>query len=326
MAGPAKLRIGYTLMTEQRAPTDLVADARLAEAAGFPFAVMSDHFHPWLEAQGHSGYAWSILGAIAAVTEKMELMTYVTCPIRRYHPAIVAQKAATIALLSNGRFRLGLGAGERLNEHVVGGGWPSTDVRHEMLEEAVEIIRMLWEGDYVTYHGMHFSVDTAKLFDLPAKLPEIGIAVSGPKSVSLAGGLADFLIATEPDKALIDQWREAGGTGDRIVGQLPVCWGTDRDACIKLAHEQFRWGVGGGWGIQADLPNPSNFDRATQRVKPEEVAEEVPCGPDPQPIVEAVSKFAEAGFTDVAIVQVGPDQKGFCDFYARTLRGAFERA
>lgn len=315
-------RIGYTLMGEQRAPRDLVEDAQLAEHAGFEFAVASDHFHPWLEAQAHSPFAWSVLGAVAYATRRIELMTYVTCPIMRYHPAIIAQAAATVALLAQGRFNLGLGAGERLNEHVVGAGWPSTDRRHQMLEEAVEIIRLLWEGEYVTYHGLHFSVDSAKLFDLPDTPPQIGIAVSGPKSCALAGGLADFLIATEPKRELIDAWQRAGGDGERIVGQIPLCYGADRDACIQLAHEQFRWGNVGGWGVQADLPNPVNFERVSASVTPEQIAEEIPCGPDIDPIVQAVKTFTRAGFTDIALVQIGPDQRGLCELYERELRQA----
>jgi G6PDH family F420-dependent oxidoreductase len=313
--------IGYTLMGEQRGPRELVEDAVRAEAAGFDFAVSSDHFHPWLEEQGHSPYTWSVLGAVCATTKRMPLMTYVTCPILRYHPAVVAQKAATVALLSEGRFSLGLGAGERLNEHVVGGGWPSTDTRHEMLDEAVEIIRRLWEGGYVTHHGLHYAVDTARIFDLPSRAPEIGIAVSGPKSCKVAGERADFLIATEPKRELIDGWRAAGGTGKRIVGQFPVCYGRDRGACVRLAHQQFRWGLS-GWGVQADLPNPKNFDSASRYVREEDVAKEIPCGPDPGPIVEAAQKFFDAGFSDVALVQIGPDQAGFCSFYERELAKA----
>ncbi len=312
--------IGYTLMGEQRGPRDLVDDARQAEAAGFDFAVFSDHFHPWLEEQGHSPYAWSVLGAVSVATARMPLMTYVTTPILRYHPVIVAQKAATVALLSNGRFSLGLGSGERLNEHVVGAGWPSTAVRHEMLEEAVEIIRKLWEGGYVTHHGLHYQVDTARIFDLPPTPPQIGIAAGGPKACQLAGAHADFLIATEPKRELIDAWRAAGGRGC-VVGQLPVCYGADRSACVKLAHEQFRWGLS-GWGIQSDLPNPKNFDAAARFVREEDIAEEIPCGPEAGPIVEAVQKFLDAGFTDVALVQIGPAQVEFCEFYARELARA----
>ena len=207
------VRIGYTMMCEQRSPADLVTDAVRAEEARFDFAVISDHFHPWVEAQGHAPYAWAVLGAAAQATERIPLMTYVTTPTIRYHPAIVAQKAATMALLAPGRFRLGLGAGEQLNEHVVGRGFPPVDVRHEMLAEAVTIMRRLWDGGSVTHHGKHFTVESAKLFDRPEKPPPIGIAVSGPASCRLAGQVADLLIAVEPKAELVQGFAAAGGAG-----------------------------------------------------------------------------------------------------------------
>jgi G6PDH family F420-dependent oxidoreductase len=314
-------QIGYTLMCEQRSPKDLVRDAVLAEQAGFDFAVVSDHFHPWVEAQGHSGYAWSILGAVAQATERLPLMTYVTAPIIRYHPAIVAQKAATMAILADGRFRLGLGAGEQLNEHVVGQGYPAVDVRHAMLTEAVEIIRELWQGGYVTYRGEHYDVEGAKLFDLPAAPPLLGIAVSGKQSCALAGRMADLAIATEPKAELVQQFAQAGGAGKPAVGQTVVCWGPDEEACVKLAHEQFAWSLG-GWKIQAELPNTVHFEAFVQAVTPEQVAQKVPCGPDPEKIVESVKQFVDAGFTEVALVQGGQNQAEFCDFFARELAPA----
>ena len=315
--------IGYTMMCEQRPPKDLVEDLVEAERAGFDFSVISDHFHPWLEEQGHSGYAWSILGAAANATERIPLMTYVTCPIIRYHPAVVAQKAATMALLSDGRFSLGLGAGENLNEHVVGRDWPPVDVRHEMFREAIEIIRRLLDGGYVTYHGDHFDVDSAKLFDLPDEPPPIGVAVSGRSSCEIAGRQGDFAIATQPMAELMEMFREAGGTGKPGVAQIPVCWGPDEAECRRLAREQFRWAAG-GWKVQAELPNPVNFDAYSQFVREEDVAELVPCGPDADGIAEGVKQFVEAGFDRVALVQIGDRQKEFCDFYeeelAETLR------
>src|SRR3954470_16600432 len=232
---------GYTMMCEQSRPDQLVRDVQHAEDAGFDFSVTSDHYQPWLEAQGHSGYAWSILGAAAQATTRIPLMTYVTCPTVRYHPAVVAQKAATMQILSQGRFRLGLGAGENLNEHVVGGGWPSVDVRHEMLEEAVEIIRALFEGGHVNRRGTHFDVESARLWDLPDQPPPIGIAVSGEQSCALAGRLADLVIATEPQAGLLDAFDRHGGQDKPRVGQLPVCYDPDRATAVKRAHAQFRW-------------------------------------------------------------------------------------
>jgi G6PDH family F420-dependent oxidoreductase len=298
------VRIGYTMMGEQSGPRDLVDDLVRAEEAGFDFSVASDHYFPWLDAQGHSPYMWSVLGAAAQATSRIPLMTYVTCPTMRYHPAVVAQKAATMQLLSGGRFRLGLGAGENLNEHVVGGGWPPLSVRHEMLEEAVEIIRALWTGKYVTRRGKHFHVDSARLWDVPDPVPPLGIAASGRRSVELAARLADLLIAVEPEPDLVAGFHRQGGAGKPSIGQVPVCYDVDREAAVKRAHEQFRW-FGGGWKVNSELPSTAAFDAASASVRPEEVAESIPCGDDVEQFVQAVRKFAEAGFTEVALVQVG---------------------
>jgi len=319
-------RYGYTLMTEQSGPREIVRYAAAAERAGFDFEVMSDHFSPWLSAQKHAAYAWSMLGAVTQVTDRVELMTYVTSPIMRYHPAVVAQKAATIALLSGDRFTLGLGAGENLNEHVVGRGWPPVNVRHEMLGEAVEIITRLLDGGYVNYSGDHFRVDSAKLWGLPgAKLP-IGIAVSGDQSISTFAPMADHLIATEPKAELVDAWDEAvGGRESRKIGQIPICWDTDRGRAVERAHEQFRW-FAGGWKVNAELPGPAGFAGATQFVRPEDVADSIPCGPDVEGIVEAVGDFTRAGFTDVAVVQVGDEnQEEFLEFAHSDLLPALRR-
>jgi G6PDH family F420-dependent oxidoreductase len=312
------------MMCEQRSPQDLVNDLIHAERAGFDFSVISDHFHPWLEEQGHSGYAWSILGAAAQATGRIPLMTYVTCPLVRYHPAIVAQKAATMALLSDGRFSLGLGAGENLSEHIVGRGWPSADVRHEMFVEAIEIIRTLFDGGYVTYRGEHFDVEDAKLFDRPEEPPPIGVAVSGRPSCEVAGEQGDFVIAVEPKSELIEMFHEASGEGKPGVGQIPVCWGPDEAECRALAREQFRWAAG-GWKVMAELPNPVNFDAYSQFVREEDIAQMIPCGPEAEGIVQGVKQFVDAGFDRVALVQVGDRQKEFCEFYeselAQALRG-----
>lgn len=301
-------RYGYTLMTEQSGPRELVRYAGGAEQAGFDFEVMSDHYFPWLDEQGHAGYAWSMLGAVTQATERVELMTYVTCPILRYHPAVVAQKAATIGILSDNRFMLGLGAGENLNEHVVGQGWPPVNIRHEMLEEATLIIKALLDGGYVNFKGAHYRVDSAKLWDLPEERVEIGVAVSGEQSIQTFGPVADHLVAVEPSRSIVEQWDAAHGAESRKLGQLPVCWDTDRDRAIRTAHEQFRW-FGGGWKVNAELPGPAGFAGATQFVRPEDVAESIPCGPDIDAIVAAVRQFEDAGFTDVALVQIGDERQ-----------------
>jgi G6PDH family F420-dependent oxidoreductase len=310
-------RFGYTLMCEQSDPRSLVRDAARAEEAGFDFEVISDHYFPWLDSQGHAPNAWATLGAVATSTDRVDLRTYVTCPILRYHPAVVAQQAATVGLLSGGRFLLGLGAGENLNEHVVGHGWPPVNVRHEMFDEAVQIIRALFGGEYVNFAGRHFRVDSAKLWDVGDPPPRIGIAVSGPQSVRLAGDYADALIAVEPDSSLTRQYDQVGGAGKPRIGQVPICWDQSKDAAVKRAHDQFRW-FAGGWKVNAELPGTAAFAAATSFVKPEDVAESIPCGPDTDAHVAAVQQFVDAGFTDVALVQIGGDtQPEFLDWAER---------
>jgi G6PDH family F420-dependent oxidoreductase len=320
-------RYGYTLMTEQSGPRELVRYAAAGERAGFDFEVMSDHYFPWLDTQGHAAYAWSMLGAVTQATERVELMTYVTCPILRYHPAVVAQKAATVALLSNNRFTLGLGAGENLNEHVIGRGWPPANVRHEMLGEAIEIISALLAGGYVNYAGSHFRVDSAKLWDLPEQRVPIGVAVSGQQSISAFAPLVDHLIAVQPDEGLLSTWDSAAGNRDtRKIGQLPICWDSDRTRAVERAHEQFRW-FAGGWKVNAELPGTAGFAGATQYVTLEDVADSIPCGPDVENIVEAVKAFTQAGFTDVALVQIGDEKQAeFLDFAESDLLPALRAA
>src|SRR5690606_39116918 len=237
------------------------------------------------------------------------------------------QKAATMQLLSGGRFRLGLGSGENLNEHVVGGGWPSVDVRHEMLAEAVEIIRALFEGRHVNHRGAHFDVEAARLWDLPEEPPPIGVAVAGERSCALAGRLADLVIATEPEAGLLAAFDRHGGAGKPRVGQLPVCYDPDREAAVERAHAQFRW-FGSGWKVNSELPHPDSFASATQFVRPGDVAESIPCGDDPEAFVDAVRPYAEAGFTEIALVQIGGEsQPDYLDWSEKTLlpalRGAF---
>jgi G6PDH family F420-dependent oxidoreductase len=319
-------RFGYTLMCEQTDPRALVRDAARAEAAGFDFEVMSDHYFPWLDSQGHAPNAWVTLGAVANVTERVELYTYVTSPIMRYHPTVVAQQAATLNLLSGGRFTLGLGSGENLNEHIVGRGWPPVNVRHEMFQEAVEIIRSLFGGGYVNYKGEHFRVDSAKLWDIGDTPPKIGLAISGDQSARLAGEFGDVMIAVEPKAELGELFDQHGGAGKPRVGQVPICWDPDKDAAIERAHDQFRW-FAGGWKVNAELPGTAGFAAATQFVRKEDVAESIPCGPDVEAHVAAVKEFVDAGFTDVAVVQIGGEsQPGFLDWAERELIPALRSA
>jgi G6PDH family F420-dependent oxidoreductase len=311
--------IGYTIMGEQAGPRQLVADAHRAEQVGFDFLAASDHHSPWLAEQGHSPYTWSVLGAVAQATERIELMTYVTCPTMRYHPAVVAQKAATIQLLSEGRFTLGLGAGENLNEHVTGASWPQVDVRHEMLDDALHIIGPMLDGSTVTYRGKHLSTEAAKVWDLPPHAPPIGVAVSGEASCRLAGEHADVMIAVEP-RAELGQWFDAaGGAGKPRVGQTGLCFDRDEQTARKRARDQFRWFLG-GWHVMAELPGPGAFDAASATVTEDDVAEQIPCGPDVAAHVASVKRFVDAGFTHVAVVQIGGDaQDDFFDWAASDL-------
>ena len=314
-------RFGYTLMTEQSGPKELVRYAVDAERVGFDFEVSSDHYSPWLTEQGHAPYAWSVLGAVAQVTERVELATYVTCPTMRYHPAVIAQKSATMQLLADGRFILGLGSGENLNEHVVGEGWPSVAPRQDMLEEAITIIRELHSGELVTWEGEYFRVDSARVWDVPEGGVPIGIAVSGDKSVERFAPLGDHLISTEPEASLIEGWAKARGDGapSRSIAQIPISWAPNKQDAIERAHEQFSW-FAGGWAVNADLPTPAGFEGASQFVRPDDVAAQIACGPDLDELAESARPFLEAGFTDLAIVQIGDElQQRFLDEVAEPL-------
>ena len=307
------IRFGYTLLTEQSGPKDLIRYAVAAERAGFDFELCSDHYSPWLAAQGHAPYAWSVLGAVAHATDRVELLTFITCPTMRYHPAVVAQKAATLQILADGRFTLGLGSGENLNEHVVGRRWPTVARRHDMLREAITIIRGLFSGEVVDWKGEYFEVDSARLWDIPEVPVAIAVAVSGDRSVEMFAPIADHLVTTEPDAGLVGSWhhlRRATGlpVETRVFGQVPICWDPDRDAAVERAHEQFRW-FAGGWAVNSDLPTTAGFAGATQFVRPEDTAAAIACGPDLDAIVEAVRAYWDAGFTDIGLIQIGDENQ-----------------
>ncbi len=310
---------GFTLMCELRDPKELVRQAVAAEDAGFDFLVISDHFHPWLGEHEHSPFAWAVLGGVATQTSRIGLATMVTCPFLRYHPAVVAQAAATIGVMSDGRFTLGLGAGERLNEHVVGQGWPAADVRHEMLAESVGIITALWEGGYVTRRGQHLTVEDARLFDLPPSPPDFFLAASGDESAELAASSGGGICATEPDRAVVDTYVAAGGRPDAVWGQQPLVWGTDGAEARRVAHERFRFGVP-GWKVQAELPNPVNFDAATATVTLDDVAQSVVAGSSADAVVESLESWVDAGFSRIAVVQAGDDVDGFLKAWSDEIR------
>jgi len=321
------MQLGYTMMTEQAGPKELVAHVVAAEEIGFDFAVCSDHYFPWLDEMGHSPHAWVTLGAAAQATSRIPLMTYVTCPTFRYHPAVVAQKAATLQILSDNRFTLGLGSGENLNEHIVGGGWPPADVRQDMLVEAIQIIRELFDGDgYTNFRGVHFDVESAKLWDLPEKRVPIAVAASGKQSCTIAGELADALVAVEPNAELGELFDAAGGAGKPRYGQLPISYDTDRDAAVKRAHALFRWS-GGGWKVNPELPGTTAFEQAASFVREEDMAEMLVCGDDVDAVLEQAKAYADAGFTHLSVVQVGGDQQQpFLGWTEKTLMPAWRDA
>ncbi|MEU8072912.1 MULTISPECIES: TIGR03557 family F420-dependent LLM class oxidoreductase [unclassified Micromonospora] len=311
------MRIGYKLASEAFGPRELIRQAVRAEEAGFDFVEMSDHYHPWLEAQGHSCFTWSALGAIAARTTTLGLATGVTCPSVRYHPAIVAQAAATMALISDGRFTLGVGAGERLNEHVVGQGFPSVRGRHERLREALEIIRLLWQGGYRSYDGRHLHLEDARIWDLPEQPPVIAVAASGRESAGLAAELGTGLFATEPKSSIVDQYRNAGGQGPRYA-EVPMAWAADEESAVRAARETSRWAVT-GWKVMSELPNPVNFDAATTWVEDHHIRQQFSVGPDAEPHVAKARTYVEAGFDHIVLQNAGPDPDGFLDFCAGDL-------
>ncbi len=301
--------IGYTLMTEQAGPRELVTHAVAAERAGFDFEVSSDHYFPWLTEMGHSPNAWVTLGAVAQATERVGLMTYVTSPTFRYHPAVVAQQAATLQILCGNRFTLGLGSGEALNEHIVATGWPPANIRQERLVEAVDIINALFDGGSVNFQGKHLQVDSARLWDLPDVRVPVGIAVSGRQSCELFGPKGTVMVGIDPDAELTAMWDEySAGKPSRKVAQLPISWDADVEAATARAHELFRWSLM-DWKVNAELPSPAAFASASETARPEDVAEVVPCGNDVGAVVTAAKQFFDAGYTDLALVQIGGDQQ-----------------
>jgi G6PDH family F420-dependent oxidoreductase len=312
------IKLGYKLMAEEHGPAALVRNTVRAEQAGFEFAAISDHFSPWLDKQGHSPFAWPVLGAIANATRRIGLMTAVTCPIMRYHPAIVAQGAATMAVLSGNRFILGLGAGERLNEHVVGAGWPGIGERHERLSEAYDIIRGLLDGTLKNYRGTYFAIDDARLFDRPDRAPPIIGAAGGPEAARLAGRKADGLITTVPQAELIAAYRSAGGTGPRYA-EVPMCYAASEDKARQTAHRYHRWSLAGG-PVMPELPDTEAFAAASTHITPEDVAGEVSLGPSPEVHLKAIGDYIDAGFDHLILTQIGPEQDAFFAFFERELR------
>jgi G6PDH family F420-dependent oxidoreductase len=310
------MKFGYKLMSEEHSPRALVENAVAAEAAGFDFVSLSDHYHPWLEAQGHSPFAWSVLGAIAQATSSIGIATGLTCPIIRYHPA-----AATVAVLAGGdRFILAVGAGERLNEHVTGARWPSIPERHAMLAEAIDIFRLLWSGGAHTYVGQHFIVDHARLYDLPDQPIPVVLGVSGEKSVALAAEKADGIMATEPSAELVEGFRrQSDATDGPAYAEATLAYARSEEEGLEQAHKTFRFSAL-DWSTNAEIPNPEGFETATQYVKPQDLAETCAAGPDPERHLKFIKTYADAGFDHIVLTCPGQDQPGFLRFFQHELR------
>jgi G6PDH family F420-dependent oxidoreductase len=310
--------LGYFLSSEEHPGSALVDIARQAEDAGFRSAWLSDHYHPWLDDQGHSPFAWCVVGGIAATTQ-LRLTTAVTCPTLRIHPAVIAQAAATAAEMMPGRFTLGVGSGEALNEHILGRHWPVAAVRLEMLREAIELIRELWRGEDTNWRGRHYTVENARIYTRPPEPPPVVVSAFGPAAMEVAVELGDGWVTTSPDTELLQRFR-AEGRGPAAAG-VKVCWGPDEAAARRLAHR--RWRSSGVPGeLNQVLPTPAHFEQASELVTEEQIAAKIACGPDVAIHVEHIRPYLEAGFDEVYVSQVGPDQAGFMDFWRRELQPA----
>ena len=304
---------GYFLSSEELSPHELVKTAQLAEQAGFERIWISDHYHPWTREQGESAFVWSVIGAIAATTG-LKTTTAVTCPTDRIHPAVLAQATATVASLAPGRFSFGVGSGERLNEHILGGLWPPAEIRLQRLEEAINLIRELWKGETVTHRGEHYTVDAARIFSLPDELPPILVSGFGPDATDVAARIGDGWVTVQPDGDLLKRYRAAGGKGI-TQGGTKICWAPSADDAAKTAYRL--WGFQGVGGQSSqDLPSWVEFEELADASSPDQVAETVPCGPDPQRAVAAIEQYVEAGFDEVYVSQMGPDQEGGIRFLA----------
>lgn len=317
MSTQGHLQLGYKLSSEEFSANELVRQAQSAEQHGFAFALISDHFHPWNDRQGQSPFVWSVIGAISQATRKLAVGTGVTCPIQRIHPAIVAQAAATAATMMPGRFFLGVGTGENLNEHIVGQGWNEVDVRQEKLREAIAVIRLLWQGGQQSHHGKYFDVENARIYSLPKQVPALLVAAAGAKSADIAAHLGDGLIGTQPNRETVQQFRKNSGNKP-CYGELTVCFDPDEKRAEEIVQEV--WGFSGLPGpLLQELPLPSHFEKTAALLRREEVVEAVPCGPDPEKHAKAIREFVDAGYDHICIHQVGPNQEAFMDFYARQV-------
>jgi coenzyme F420-dependent glucose-6-phosphate dehydrogenase len=313
---------GYTLSSEEHGPRELVAMAARAEEEGFEFVSVSDHFHPWLSSQGNSPFVWSVVGGIAATTERIHVGTGVTCPILRTHPAIVAHAVATVSAMLGDRFFFGVGTGENLNEHVLGQHWPIIETRQQMLVEAVEVMRQLWTGETVDFAGTYYTVENARLYTLPDSPPPVIVSAVGPGSAEVAAEIGDGLWCTGPDTEVVQTFEKAGGSGPRYA-QISICWAPTEKEAVRTVKEIWpNTGIPGQ--LSQDLPTPTHFEQAAELVTEESLADNVPCGPDPQKVVDLVRTHEKAGFDHLYFHQIGPDQEGFLRFWREELKPALK--
>ncbi|MEU8663371.1 TIGR03557 family F420-dependent LLM class oxidoreductase [Actinoplanes philippinensis] len=311
------MRIGYFLSSEEYSPGQLLEQAKGAERAGFQGLWISDHYHPWVDAQGQSAFVWSMIGALSQATG-LPITTAVTCPTVRIHPAVIAQAAATSAVLTGGRFRLGVGTGEALNEHIFGDAWPELDVRLEMLEEAVEIMRGLWSGENYSHHGKHYTVENARIYTLPEQPVEILVSGFGPKAIEAAARIGDGYVSVMPDGDLVDRFRKAGGGSKVAQGGFKAAFADTPEEGARIAYE--KWPNAGVPGeLSQVLPTPKHFEQASQLVTQEMVAESFVCGNDPEKHLEMIRKYADAGFDEIYVANSGPHYQGLFDLYAREI-------
>ncbi len=318
------MRLGYALSSEEHDTQTLINLAKRAEEVGFSFAFISDHFHPWIAKQGESPFVWTTLGGISQETKNLAVGTAVTCPLIRIHPTTIAQAAATCGQVMEGRFMLGLGTGENLNEHIVGYGWPRPEIRREMMMEAINIIKALFTGDYVDYFGEYYAVEQAKLFTLPKNPVPILLAVSTSRSARLAGEYADGIIATKPSRKLIEAFEESGGKGKPKYGQIKVCYDEDRSRAKQMVFEQWPTGMLGG-SLGSDLPSPKHFEAAVEKLTIEDLPETMPLGPNKEEHIQAIQQFFDAGYDYLYVHQVGSweSQEKFFKFYQKEILPAF---
>jgi G6PDH family F420-dependent oxidoreductase len=312
------MKIGYFLSSEENSPRDLVQQAKQAEEAGFHALWISDHYHPWNDAQGHSGFVWATIGALSQATN-LHVTTGVTCPTVRIHPAVIAQAAATAATLLPGGFSLGVGTGEALNEHIFGDKWPEAEVRLEMLEEAVEIMRLLWQGGQQSHRGRHYTVENARIYDLPDTPPPVLVSAFGPKALELAIRIGEGFATVSPDKDSIQSYKGEGGKGPVHAG-TKVCYGPSEEEALETMLRL--WPNEGLPGELAQiLPTPKHFEQATELVTAEHL--QTPVGPDIEAHVESLRQYEEAGVDELFVQQVGPDKDAFFSEWASAVLPRF---